>query len=532
MNKILISIDKNCLNFSKYSREIDPENLNNTNIIDVKNLKFTEEYIKENMELVSTFLSLIILKFKINKVVIKKLEIAETVLNLINELDTIKYINFSEDKELTYTACALLLQNKNLESIECYSLPIIMFYRFDKDLIQARYKIISKSNFIKINNIDTFSDVFNKEKIIICDYLTKEDVNDLICFLNNNKNLKKIEFKRYNRKNLEATLSLLKKNNLKKINILIYENNDTTKEILNDIKLFNKLNNEYGVNIKIKYSKEYKNKNKIKELNIVILRNTIIVCLIISIILFIGYKLLEKNNTNSIEKNINNITNKIDEITDNEDFDNTETLEQTEDLEETEEQYISSYYKNYSKVYEELIKLNNDTVGWITINNTKINYPVVQTKDNNYYLNHAYDKTKNNIGWIFADYRNDMDSISQNTIIYGHSMVKSGLMFSTLEKVLDSKWYNNKNNLEISFSIKGKEINWKIFSIYTIETTTDYLYTDFNDEETYINFINMLKNRSIKNFNVEVKSTDKILTLSTCYKDDNHRVVVHAVMIK
>lgn len=530
MNKILISVDKNCLNFSKYNREISAENLNNTNVINTKNLKFTDEYIMENIELMSTFLSLVILKFKINKAVIKSLEISETVLTLINKLESIDNIKFTEDKELTYTACTLLLQNKNLINIECYKLPIIMFYKFDKDLIQTRCEILSKSEFIKINNINTFSDVFNKDKIIIGEQLTLDDVNDLVCFLNNNKNLKKIEFKKYNKKNLEATLVLLKQNGLKRVNVIIYENKETTKEILNDIKLFDKLNKEYNVKIKIKYSKEYKNKNKLKELNIVMLRNTIIVCMIVSIILFLAYKLLEKNNTNSVEKNLDKITQKVEEITNEKE--SNKIKEEENQTDDTKNQYISSYYKNYNKVYEELIKTNEDTVGWLTVNNTKINYPVVQSKDNDYYLNHAYDKTKNNIGWIFADYRNNMDNISQNTIIYGHSMVKSGLMFSTLEKVLDSKWYNNKNNLEISFSIKGKEIKWRVFSIYTIETTTDYLYTDFNNEETYINFINMLKNRSIKNFNVEVNGSDKILTLSTCYKDNNHRIVVHAVMLK
>lgn len=529
MNKILISVDKNCLNFSKYNREISSENLNNTNVINTKNLKFTDEYIMENIELMCTFLNLVILKFKINKAIIKSLEIAETVLTLINKLDSIDDIKFTEDKELTYTVCNLLLENKNLINIECYKLPIIMFYKFDNDIIETRCEILSKSEFIKINDINTFSDVFNKDKITIGEYLTNEDVNDLICFLNNNKNLKKIELKKYNKKNLEATLTLLKENNLKNINIIIYEDNTTTKNILGDIKLFDKLNKEYSVNIKIKYSKEYKKENRVKELNIIMLRNTIIVCMIISILLFIAYKLLEKNNTNSIEENIDTITEKVEEVTNNE---NSNNIEEVNQINDPKDQYISSYYINYSKVYDELIKINEDTVGWLTVNNTKINYPVVQSKDNDYYLNHAYDKTQNNIGWIFVDYRNNMDAISQNTIIYGHSMVKSGLMFSTLEKFADSEWYNNQNNLEISFSIKGKEIKWKVFSIYTIETTNDYLYTDFNNEDTYINFINMLKNRSIKNFNVDVNSSDKILTLSTCYKDDNYRIVIHAVMIK
>ena len=121
-----------------------------------------------------------------------------------------------------------------------------------------------------------------------------------------------------------------------------------------------------------------------------------------------------------------------------------------------------------------------------------------------------------------------MDELSKNTIIYGHSMVNGGLMFSTLKNSLNSEWYNNENNLNINFSVKGQDITWRIFSIYTIEETTDYLYSDFKSEDSFIEFIIKLKARSIKNFNVDVNSDSKILTLSTCYNDDNHRVVVHA----
>ena len=125
-----------------------------------------------------------------------------------------------------------------------------------------------------------------------------------------------------------------------------------------------------------------------------------------------------------------------------------------------------------------------------------------------------------------------MNVISKNTIIYGHNISNSDLMFSTLKNVLDSNWYNNQNNLNINFSIKDMEYTWKIFSIYTIEVTSDYLYTEFNTDNDYFNFLQKLKDRSINKFNEELSSDDKILTLSTCYKDDKHRVVVHAKLIK
>ena len=135
MNKILISVEKDFMSFSKYNRNVNEENLNNTNVIDVKSLKFTEVYINENIDLVSTFINLILLKFKLNKVIIKNLEIAETTLKLLKNLSTVKYVGFKENKELTYTISSLLLENKNLEQIECFSLPEIMFYRFNKNII-------------------------------------------------------------------------------------------------------------------------------------------------------------------------------------------------------------------------------------------------------------------------------------------------------------------------------------------------------------------------------------------------------------
>lgn len=530
MNKILVLVDKKSLIFSKYNREINSEDLNNTNVINVKKLKFTEDYIIENIDLISTFFSLVILKFKIDSVVIKNLEIAETVLELLTKIDSIKKVYFSEDKVLSYTISSLLVENKNLEKIECYNLPDIMFYRFDSNKIYTRCKILSSSDFLKYNDINTYSELFNKEKIIIDEYLTDYDIDDLIYFFNTNKNLKKIELKRYSRQNLETILKFLDKNSLRKVTIVIYENSSTTKLILGDINLFNKLNKKYNVNIKIKYSKEYKNKNKIKELNIILFRNIIVFCIIISILLLVLFKILEKKDNEAINDNIDIITDVVENIGQE---NNTPELEETvvEEQEQEQEQnknIITAYTTNYTNIYNELLKINKDTVGWLNVNNTKVNYPVVQYKDNEYYLNHAFDGSTNIAGWIYVDYRNNMDIIDRNTIIYGHSMIKGNHMFTSLKNVLDSTWYNNSNNTKISFSIKGKEYYYQIFSIYTIEETSDYLYINFNDDYDFISFINKIEKRSIKDFNIDLTTNDKILTLSTCYGDNSKRLVVHA----
>ena len=95
--------------------------------------------------------------------------------------------------------------------------------------------------------------------------------------------------------------------------------------------------------------------------------------------------------------------------------------------------------------FNELLSKNSDTVGWIEVKGTNINYPIVQTTNNEYYLNHAFDKTKNDAGWVFMDYRNDAKNFDQNTIIYAHSRYNQ-TMFGSLKNILSSSWYNNKNN--------------------------------------------------------------------------------------
>lgn len=191
-------------------------------------------------------------------------------------------------------------------------------------------------------------------------------------------------------------------------------------------------------------------------------------------------------------------------------------------------------YINYSMLDVDLNKLkneNSDTTGWIYTNNTNINYPIVQSTDNEFYLKHQFDKTKNSAGWVFMDYRNDkISSNNKNTIVYGHGL-KNKAIFGTLNKVLNENWYTNVDNLVIKTIDMENTYLWQIFSIYKIETTDDYLQTKFIDDEHYLEWLNMLKLRSINNFDVSLNSTDKILTLQTCYNNDL-KTVVHAKLIK
>lgn len=176
-----------------------------------------------------------------------------------------------------------------------------------------------------------------------------------------------------------------------------------------------------------------------------------------------------------------------------------------------------------------LKKENNDTVGWIQIKGTNINYPFVQTNNNDYYLSHSFNKSINDAGWIFLDYRNDINDLEKNTIIYGHGRYDK-TMFGTLKNVFNNDWLKDEHNYVINMSTEKYSTMWQVFSVYKIKTTTDYLKINFTDNE-FNSFIDMIKNRSDFNFNTSVKSSDNILTLSTCY-DENSKVVLHAKLIK
>jgi len=181
--------------------------------------------------------------------------------------------------------------------------------------------------------------------------------------------------------------------------------------------------------------------------------------------------------------------------------------------------------------FQELLRKNSDTVGFINVRGTNINYPIVQTTDNKYYLTHAFDKSANDAGWVFMDYRNDPVNFNQNTIIYAHSRYNQ-TMFGSLKNILKSSWYTNKDNHIIRLSTPTENTMWQVFSVYTIAKESYYITPSFASEEEYGVFLNTLKNRSEVNFSGLVNTNDKILTLSTCKDNFGNRVVMHAKLIK
>ena len=181
--------------------------------------------------------------------------------------------------------------------------------------------------------------------------------------------------------------------------------------------------------------------------------------------------------------------------------------------------------------YNKLKEQNNETVAWIKVNNINVEYPVVRATNNSFYLNHSFDKSKNSAGWIFADYKNKFDNTDKNIVIYGHNM-RDGSMFGSLKNILNSDWYDNEENTDITLCTENEKSIYKVFSIYKIESEDYYIKTEFSNENEFEKFIKTLKKRSIKNFNIDISKEDSILTLSTCANNNKYRVVLHSKKIK
>ena len=268
-----------------------------------------------------------------------------------------------------------------------------------------------------------------------------------------------------------------------------------------------------------KNTRKRKNKKWPWVLLLIVLFAIIVVCLV-----KIVFWLKDNKTTSEVVNDITNNTN----IEEKKDDENTELVNKEEN---TTSDYW--YYIKFPLIDVDINKLkekNSDTVGWINVNNTNINYPYVQGKDNNYYLDHSFNKKYNEAGWVFLDYRNDKNLSNKNNILYAHSRLDK-TMFGSLSKTLKSNWYNNKDNHIIRLSTETENTMWQIFSVYKIPEETYYITTNFNSDNDYQKFLNTIKERSIHNFSTNLTTEDKILTLSTCYSD-TERTVVHAKLIK
>ena len=238
--------------------------------------------------------------------------------------------------------------------------------------------------------------------------------------------------------------------------------------------------------------------------------NLILYIILLSILIYSGIKIFKwyKDKTNN---------NKI-----------AEQIKSTVIVEEkNEDKNKDEYTVDFNKLKEQ----NNETIAWLKVNNTNVEYPVVKGTNNSFYLNHSFDKSSNSAGWIFADCRNKFDNTDKNIVIYGHNM-RDGSMFGSMLNILNSKWYENEENTNITLYTENEKSIYKVFSVYKIENEDYYIKTEFKNGNEFEGFIKNLKKRSIKDFNVDVSKEDNILTLSTCANNNKYRVVLHSIKEK
>ena len=544
MNKIVFKIVKNEIIVSLLNKDFK-ENLNNTNVINTKETYFSINYINENVELVSSFLNVIIIKNNIHKFIVNNEEATLITLKIIKNINKIDEIYLNYDNTLKYDEFIEILNNNYLKVINLFDIPNYLLEMIDvnKNLkVTIRNEILFTSNFMEINNINTYSDIFYKKEIYINEFKDR-DYLDFDSFIQINKYLKIINFNYFSKRQFDYIFNKLIKLNLKNIKINFNEGNINIQNVVEYINKVKKEKEDFiltnNINFKINYSKEFKKNNMFKQINLNFIKISLLfvilsVTLMMSVNLYRNYSDTKKYD--DIENDLQKIKLDLD-IPENNNHDKDITFIEPNDddkervtLTTTTTTTTTIYDVKYEKVFEKLKEINNDTVGWLTVNNTKIDYPVVQSTDNDYYLYRDYYKNKNRHGWIYMDYRNNIEDLSDNTIIFGHNLANQK-MFGTLRYVTNPSWYKKSSNQIITFNTTKATMKWQIISIYKIPVTNDYLVANFASSEDKLNFLDMITQRSIYDFNATYDENTKIITLSTCSNGSKDRLVVHAKLI-
>lgn len=209
-------------------------------------------------------------------------------------------------------------------------------------------------------------------------------------------------------------------------------------------------------------------------------------------------------------------------------------------LEEAQEQYPGvDFPEGMQPKFYKAYAMNQDFVGWLTIEGKNINLPIVQGDDNDYYLYRDFLGVDTDYGNPFLDYRNTItDPLDRNTIIYGHYM-RDNMIFSNLKEYRNISGFQESPIIE--FDTLFKDTKWKVYAVYLTNAypkddngyVFDYLYTNFPTQESFDSFIKGVDERKLYTTGVDINSSDRIITLSTCsYTYDDERLVVVGRMVR
>lgn len=278
-------------------------------------------------------------------------------------------------------------------------------------------------------------------------------------------------------------------------------------------------------------------KEKIKKfLSIILLIVFIVSIIYIVTYLYTSYK--DENNIKELQSIMNFV--RVHRNSTETDLDvNTDEINQDENINKIAYEDFESSENDFAVLnFKEVQKINSDIVAWLKIDGTVINYPVLQGEDNDYYLYKNYKKDYSRYGSVFVDYRYDFEKGNQNFLVYGHNN-NDDMMFNDLLK------YNGKEFLDehskINLITSKENSTYKIISVFKSkvygkdETNVFkyYNYIDLSNEETFEEFSQNIKNKSLYNIEYELEYGDELLTLSTCeYSVPNGRFVVVAVKEK
>jgi len=183
---------------------------------------------------------------------------------------------------------------------------------------------------------------------------------------------------------------------------------------------------------------------------------------------------------------------------------------------------------------QNLALTNKDTYGWISVDGTRINYPVVQGEDNDYYLDHAYTGEPLVIGSVFVDYKNNRSiNKNYNTVFYAHN-IASGAMFNHVTKFFEDEYFNNSQIVVYTFD--GMFV-YEPFAIYESRSDNFYFKTGFASFEDFIEFTEEIKKdasetRGGRYKDIEFTESDRLITLSTCTNGAaTQRYALHARLV-
>lgn len=211
-----------------------------------------------------------------------------------------------------------------------------------------------------------------------------------------------------------------------------------------------------------------------------------------------------------------------------------EVVENTPAEEETPEDTPVSEGEDVLAKYQELYLQNEDMVGWIAIDGTAINYPVMQSKNNpNFYLKHSFEKEYSDLGVPYIQENCDILT-SDNLIIYGHH-IKGQKMFGALENYKDKSFYEEHKTIQ--FDTLTEQGEYEIIAVfktvaYSVEGYRYYDFVDAENEEEFNAYIAKCKELALYDTGVTAEYGDKLITLSTCeYSAQNGRLVVVAKKI-